>query len=91
VSLSWKRGIEPYENGWKVTTAAGSLSELDYLENQDRAYAFMQLDQAFAAFDTAFQIDRMSQCQEFVADWTGVFDRFRKQILRRDIARKPGR
>jgi hypothetical protein len=67
----------------EATAAPGSLDELHYLENKTKAYAqmieaFIQFDQACAEFNSAFQLDRRIQRQEFVARLDESLRQFQK-------------
>jgi hypothetical protein len=73
----------------EATAAPGSLDELHYLENKTEAYsqmieAFIQFDQACLTYNSAFQFDRRTQRQEFVA-------RMDESLLQFDKARITGR
>jgi hypothetical protein len=73
--------------------APGSLGELKYLKNKTEAYSqllrtFIQLDQAYADFDGAFQLDPRTQREEFLQRLDASLPEFQSaQILARATAR----
>jgi hypothetical protein len=77
----------------EAIAAPGSLKELQYLENKTQAYSqmlrmFIQLDQAYADFDQAFQLDPRTQREEFLKRLDASLPEFQDaQMLARASAR----